>query len=98
MRWKSSAPPLPRNWESLRRQALQRDGWLCVECEKAGRVVLAKDVDHVVSRARGGSNALTNLQSLCRRCHLRKSALDLGRKPREPRPAFGLDGYPIEEP
>lgn len=47
---------------------------LCVECERAGRVVPATDVDHIVARRRGGSDEWSNLQALCHACHSRKTA------------------------
>jgi 5-methylcytosine-specific restriction enzyme A len=65
-------------WEKLRLQALKRDGYICQECLKEGRMVPASDVDHVV---RFTSNTdplrldLSNLRSLCRPCHARKTVL-----------------------
>ena len=54
-------------WESLRRQTLDRDGWRCQGCGKAG----ALEVHHVKPLAEGGVNALGNLTTLCRDCHLK---------------------------
>jgi 5-methylcytosine-specific restriction endonuclease McrA len=44
-------------------------------------------LDHVVALQRGGTNEPTNLQGLCRRCHLIKSGCT-------PRPTIGVDGWP----
>jgi 5-methylcytosine-specific restriction endonuclease McrA len=63
-----------------------------------------RDVDHITSRAKAKvlrwskakTEALTNLQYLCRPCHKRKTAEETGKVYREPRPAIGLDGWPIE--
>ncbi len=41
---------------------------LCAECGEKG-----KHVDHISSRAKGGTNEESNLQTLCHRCHSRKT-------------------------
>lgn len=61
-------------WEKQRERVLKRDKRLCQVCLKAQRVTLATDVDHIVSRAQGGSEDDSNLQSLCRPCHKAKTA------------------------
>ena len=58
-----------RAWAILRRTALERDGYRCRECGKAG----ALEVDHRVSLRRAGTNDLDNLQALCRKCHIFKT-------------------------
>ncbi|MBO1529638.1 HNH endonuclease [Psychrobacter sp. F1192] len=63
-------------WRKLRTQVLQRDGHLCVACERTGRYVPATDVDHIVNKASGGTDDLSNLQSLCRKCHRSKTATE----------------------
>jgi 5-methylcytosine-specific restriction endonuclease McrA len=55
-------------WVGTRRAVLDRDGFACVRCG----VALTEDtahIDHIQSGKRG-SNALSNLRSLCRRCHV----------------------------
>jgi 5-methylcytosine-specific restriction protein A len=42
-------------------------------------IVVATEVDHVVPKKQGGSDAWENLQSLCKSCHSRKTALEDGR-------------------
>ena len=57
-------------WERARLAVLERDHWRCCECGRAGRL----EVDHIRPLAAGGEPiALANLQTLCRRCHIRKS-------------------------
>ena len=69
-----------RAWQGLRKLALDRDGWRCQQCGKAGRL----EVDHVVAVRDGGEFwQLSNLQSLCRRCHLKKTRRE---QPEPPRP------------
>lgn len=60
-------------WDRLRRQALQRDKGLCLHCKTEGRFIPATDVDHIVRKADGGTDALGNLQSLCRAHHQAKT-------------------------
>lgn len=44
-----------------------------------GQYVPATDVDHIVPRAQGGTDAPENLQPLCHACHSRKTAVGDGR-------------------
>lgn len=65
-------------WRHLRQVVLRRSpvcadpyGWHAAE----GRVVLAREIDHILSLARAPALAFVdaNLQGLCRQCHGRKS-------------------------
>ena len=49
---------------------------LCRVCQVAGRVSAAVEVDHVVPLSRGGTEARSNKQGLCRACHRAKSAAE----------------------
>ena len=66
-----------RAWERLRAAVLAEEP-LCRECQAAGRVEAATDVDHVKPRARGGTDARSNLQPLCHECHSAKTAREDG--------------------
>ena len=60
-----------KRWRHVRRAALDRDGWRCVQCGRAGRL----EVDHILRQRDGGAlYELANLQSLCRECHFAKTA------------------------
>lgn len=62
-----------RKWAVVRRAALDRDGWRCRACGKAGRL----QVDHILRLEDGGEPYdLDNLQSLCIGCHRDKTALE----------------------
>lgn len=64
-----------RPWRRLREQVLLRDGYTCRQC---GRVGLPENLqaDHIINTARGGSNDLSNLQTLCTDCHAAKTAAE----------------------
>lgn len=62
-----------RPWRRLREQVLQRDYYTCQHC---GRVCLPENLcaDHIINQARGGTDELNNLQTLCNECHAIKTA------------------------
>lgn len=60
---------LPENWSDIRRFILQRDGFRCRICGSGQRL----EVDHIVN---GDNHAPSNLQVLCRPCHLKKSSAE----------------------
>jgi len=73
-----------KQWKSLRLEALRRDNFKCVKCGSKGRL----EVDHIkpVRSNPELSFVLTNLQSLCRQCHSRKTRIEVGHAPlSEPR-------------
>jgi 5-methylcytosine-specific restriction enzyme A len=82
-------------WEKLRKRILARDRHLCQACLPK-RVTAANEVDHIVPKAKGGTDDESNLRAICTPCHRAKTAADQGKKPRH-RPRIGLDGWPIEE-
>ena len=63
-------------WKALRLQALERDGWQCVQCGTRRRL----EVDHIepVRTHPELSYSLGNLQALCGRCHARKTRIEVG--------------------
>ncbi|WIY26952.1 HNH endonuclease [Parasedimentitalea psychrophila] len=70
-------------WKALRMQALDRDGWQCVQCGERRRL----EVDHIepVRTHPELSYILSNLQCLCGRCHARKTRIEVGHKPLPPK-------------
>lgn len=67
MSWESDrGRRLPRDWHRIRRLVLQNDGYRCRVC--GGR---ASEVDHI---RRGDDHSLSNLRSLCKTCHGKKSS------------------------
>jgi len=53
----------------LRALVLERDGYRCRECGKAGRL----EADHVQPLDKGGADDPDNMQALCVRCHIEKT-------------------------
>ena len=53
-------------WDRLRRSILERDGYRCRSCGKAGIL----EVHHVKDLQYGGTNDPDNLAVLCRGCHI----------------------------
>ena len=67
---KTKRIPLP---QAVRDYVFQRDQYRCQSCG----CFPAEDclqVDHILPLAQGGSNDLSNLQTLCQTCNLRKSS------------------------
>lgn len=60
---------MPRRvWSQVRLRALDRDGWRCRKCGRAGRL----EVHHVKALEYGGEALeLENLLTLCRDCHIK---------------------------
>lgn len=79
-------------WGRARKAALNRDKFLCQACLKQGKVTPAKEVDHIKRKADGGTDDISNLQSLCTPCHIDKTIVENGGRLK---PAFGLDGWPL---
>lgn len=64
-------------WEKTTRiRILKRDDYLCQICAKSGVWTKATDVDHITPKSRGGGDEDSNLQSLCKRCHRKKTRLE----------------------
>ena len=60
--------PIPRK---LRHEVFKRDGYRCRECG-ASKEETSLEIDHIVPVAKGGTNDIDNLQTLCRECNRMK--------------------------
>lgn len=70
-------------WRRLRQQRLMIDHGLCRDCLKEQKITPATEVDHIIPiRVRWDLRlTLSNLRSLCHRCHMIKTAEDRRRYP-----------------
>lgn len=68
-------------WQKIRKAVLMENP-LCAACERAGRISAAEEVDHIIALINGGTDDRHNLEGLCKACHAKKTADDLGYKTR----------------
>ena len=80
-------------WDKLRLRILARDSHLCQVCLAKGRPTPATHVDHILAKAKGGTDSESNLRAICRPCHDRKSIAEKGHRVRQ---SFGADGWPTD--
>ena len=67
-----------RRWRALRRAVIERDGHRCRACGRAGKL----ECDHIVALHHGGAvYDPANLQTVCRACHIAKTAAENRRPP-----------------
>lgn len=65
-----------RAWQARRLRILRRDHYLCQKCgAPAGK---SAPVDHKIPKSQGGTDDDGNLQTLCIRCHGRKTVREDG--------------------
>lgn len=81
-----------RDWTKLRLRILARDLHLCQPCKRKGRATPATQVDHIVPKAKGGTDDEGNLQAICGPCHVAKTLIESGGKAKQ---AIGADGWPL---
>lgn len=56
------------SWQKIRLAVLDRDSHICVYCGND-----ATQVDHILARANGGTDDMSNLVASCQPCNIRKS-------------------------
>jgi hypothetical protein len=57
---------------SKRQVVFEAGGWQCAECGHQGDEDNPLEIDHIVPICKGGTNELSNLQVLCRKCNRTK--------------------------
>ncbi len=60
--------PIP---SSVRKYVFERDNYCCQSCGKTNEETQLT-IDHIIPLAKGGSNDLSNLQTLCFKCNRAK--------------------------
>lgn len=61
------------NWDGIRKKVYQRDGYRCVLCGKKGKI----SAHHIVPVKVSKDNSLSNLVSVCDKCHRKLEAIGL---------------------
>ncbi|ELY97467.1 HNH endonuclease [Natrialba asiatica] len=64
----------PPDWEARRKMVYRHDNWTCQACGRqsgphAGDEGVRLHAHHIVPLSKGGSNRLSNLETLCEPCH-----------------------------
>lgn len=61
----------PDDWEARRSRVFRRDDWTCQRCGRAGgrRGDAELHAHHKVPKSKGGSHNVSNLTTICDRCH-----------------------------
>lgn len=92
---------LDKRWKAVRLAVLRRDRYICQECSAKclgkAKGMPSPEVDHILPRKEHPELAFTlsNLRTVCKSCHSRRTILDtMGAA----KPEIGLDGYPVEDP
>lgn len=95
MAW-ASRPNYGSHWPKLRLRVLKAAHFLCQceDCVRLDRVRIADEVDHIVPKAKGGTDDVSNLQAINHECHDAKTARELGRT-LKPKRRIGPDGWPV---
>jgi 5-methylcytosine-specific restriction protein A len=57
-------------------------------------VTPAHAVDHILAKAKGGTDDPANLEAICRAHHLDKTMREMGRRRKQ---RIGTDGWAVEE-
>jgi len=78
------------DWTKRRLVVLRRDKYLCQPCLRQGRPTPATEVDHILAKARDGTDDYENLEGICRACHVAKTAAEKSGKRK-----IGADGWPV---
>jgi 5-methylcytosine-specific restriction endonuclease McrA len=61
------------SWEEKRRSVFARDNHTCQLCGWKDTSSATLECDHIIPSSRGGSDDISNLQTLCEKCNKRKS-------------------------
>lgn len=78
------------------RKHLMQTVVVCEHCTAKGHTTVGTHADHIIPKAKGGTDERSNYQLLCASCHGRKSLKDRGGTAK-PKRTYAEDGWPIEE-
>ena len=58
----------------VKKFVFERNNYQCQSCNKIDLTAKNLQVDHIIALAQGGTNDMSNLQTLCAKCNREKSA------------------------
>lgn len=81
MTWNWKFPEYGKNWEEIAEACKMRDSYKCRVCGAHGNRANPPGTAHlqachIVSKRRGGRDILSNLRTLCLKCHSQESGHD----------------------
>ncbi len=63
--------PIP---PEVKKYVFDRNGYQCQSCHLIDLSGKKLQIDHIIPKAKGGTNDISNLQTLCAKCNREKSA------------------------
>ena len=63
--------PIPAE---VKKYVFDRNGYQCQSCQKIDLSAKNLQIDHIIPLDKGGTNDISNLQTLCAKCNREKSA------------------------
>lgn len=86
-------------WKDARASVLARDKYLCQHCIKVDEATPAVMVDHIIEISDGGCKLCEeNLESLCDKCHKKKTGKEKSRRRRGGRKSLQTESQNTEAP
>lgn len=61
-----------RSWRDIRQSVIERDRFICQQCDHYVSGGDDTHVDHIVAKADGGTDDMSNLRTLCADCNRAK--------------------------
>jgi 5-methylcytosine-specific restriction endonuclease McrA len=58
----------------VKKHVFDRNGYQCQSCHKIDLTAKNLQIDHIIPKAKGGTDDISNLQTLCAKCNREKSA------------------------
>jgi 5-methylcytosine-specific restriction protein A len=58
----------------VREKIFERNNYQCQSCQKIDITAKSLQIDHIIPLAQGGTNDMSNFQTLCAKCNRGKSA------------------------
>ena len=84
-------------WQTARSRKLSLNP-ICERCSTKNKIRKAEEVDHIIPLAKGGDRLKqSNLQSLCKMCHLEKSRKEKANARKKRFDKYCVHNLPLDE-